>query len=274
MYFSPSSLTNAPCSTCEQPAFAAASTASARVRVHQRPQSLRLRLAAGRRQLRIGHRLRAALANALRGEDLDQVRARLFLFPHVLTQLIRRAGALVHRAERRQDARAGQHAARDRVAKLLVAGGADALHGREAVHQRHPRVLGGEERHLRGRLAAILRAPVLAEVIADVDVHVDEPGHQRDVAEVVGHRARALIDFDDRAALDLDRGVGQRAALAVEHAGGADRDGLILRGNPRDRGEQRSSGKSRENGEATKNAQHVSPHWRMWVSHGRRRVSP
>ena len=46
------------------------------------------------------------------------------------------------------------------------------------------------ERHLRRRLALVLRAAVLAEVIADVDVHVDEARQQRDIAEVVGDRAR------------------------------------------------------------------------------------
>ena len=77
-----------------------------RVRVHQRPQSLRLRLAARRRELLVGHRLRAAVADALRREDLDEVGARLLLLADVLAHLIRRAGPLVHRAERRQDARA------------------------------------------------------------------------------------------------------------------------------------------------------------------------
>ncbi len=156
-------------------------------------------------------RLRAALADALRGEDLDEVGAlRLLLADVGAKRLLDVARALVHRAERRQDARPGQLAAGDGVAQVLVARGAGALHGGEAVHQRDVGVLGARQRHLGRRLALVLRPAVLAEVVADVDVDVDQPGHQRDVAR--GRRSPARCARSTRHDLAVARSRRCRSA--------------------------------------------------------------
>src|SRR5258708_6645466 len=61
----------------------------------------------------------------------------------------------------------------------------------------------------------------------DVNVRVDPARHQREAAEVVGHRATSgRLGADDLGSLDGQADVLVNAALAVEHGGGADCDGL------------------------------------------------
>ncbi len=187
----------------------------------------RLRLAADRLELRIGHRLLAAVADALRREDLDDVGALFLQLAHLLTQLVGRAAGLVELANRGQDARAGDDAARDRVTQGDVGRRARALNGRDAGHQRDIRVLDHEEHRLGRRLALVVGAAVLAEVPADVVVDVDHPGHHRQAAQVVGGRRRAAgLDRRDFRPLHDDRRVSQHLAGAVDEFRRVDANGL------------------------------------------------
>ena len=187
-----------------------------------------LRFAARGAELHIGHRFPAAVANALGGEDLDQIGPGLFRLSHVRANFLGTAGALVHGSERGEDAWAWQNAASDRVAQLFVGRRPDALDRREAVDERHPGILGAKKRRLAGRLVSRVGTAVL-EMTTDVDMHVDEAGQERAIAQVVRHRARALIDLGDLRTLHFDGGVLQNLALAVDHARGADCDRLVLR---------------------------------------------
>ena len=152
------------------------------VRVHHAAQSLRTRFAARRIDLLLRQRRHAAVADARRREDLDQVGAFGLQLADLLADLIGRPLRIRDLAERRQDARAGQHAAVDRIAQHLVRHRADALHGREAGHQRDVGVLGPIERGLLGGLRPAVIAALVVEMPADVDVRVDEAGQQREVA--------------------------------------------------------------------------------------------
>jgi len=115
------------------------------VSVHECTQALLLRFIASRVQLLLRKRHPTALANALRREDFDQVRACFFLLPHERANFIRRAGLLTSPQQRldcRQDAWARECAFRDRITQGDVGGRAYALHRSEACHQRHPRIRG------------------------------------------------------------------------------------------------------------------------------------
>ena len=70
-------------------------------------------------------------------------------------------------------------------------------------------------------------SPVIVEVPADVDVRVDEPRHQRQVAEVDRRSARGRTDADDLAVSDRDDGVIDDAAASVNNLPSANRRGLI-----------------------------------------------
>ena len=199
MSFSASSLTNAPCSTCVQPALAAAMHG---VRRSARAPASAAPAPSPRRtppcSCSIGHRLRAAVADALRREDLDEVGARRLLLADVRAHL-RRASPVRSFIEPSDVRMRGPGSTPRAIASRssLSLSGADALHGGEAVDQRHPAFSAANSAISAGRLALVLRPAVLAEVVADVDVGVDHARQQRDVAEVVGHRPRALIDPDD-----------------------------------------------------------------------------
>src|SRR5207249_6309067 len=114
---------------------------------------------------------------------------------HICANLVGPTRALVHRSEGCENARAWQDTAGDRVAQLFVGGRAHALDGREAVDERHPRVLGAEKRRFAWRLVARVGAAIL-EMTADVDVHVDESGQKGAISQVVGHGTRALINLE------------------------------------------------------------------------------
>src|SRR5262249_31237829 len=85
------------------------------VSVNHGPYPLRLRFAAHRRELFVGHRLTAAVADALRSEDLHDIRALRLQLTDDFAKLLRRAAVLIHLTDRGQDARARQTAARDRL---------------------------------------------------------------------------------------------------------------------------------------------------------------
>src|SRR6266849_10331711 len=102
------------------------------MRVNDGAQSEGLGFAAGGLELRVGHGLRAAFADALGGEELDEVGALLFSFADELAKFFRRAGLLGERLERGEHARTREDSAGDGVAKVFVFGGAGTLDVREA----------------------------------------------------------------------------------------------------------------------------------------------
>src|SRR5262249_1744691 len=115
------------------------------VRVDERAQAERVGLAARRLQLLVGHRLFAALADAGRGEQLDEIRARRLRLADRGAQIVRRAetvrlaaaaGPSVELPHRGEDARAGQVLLVERLAQLQIAGLANALDRGEAGHHR------------------------------------------------------------------------------------------------------------------------------------------
>ena len=111
--------------------------------MHERAQSLLLCFITSRVQLFLRKSHSSALANGLRREDFDQVRADLLLLPHISADLIRRTGRLALPFERlvgRQDARAAEYSFRNGIAQRNVVLRAHTLHRREACHQRNPRI--------------------------------------------------------------------------------------------------------------------------------------
>src|SRR5207248_11796377 len=183
------------------------------VRVHHRPEPLRLRLAAGGLQLLVGHRLLAAVAYARGREDLDDVGAVLLQLPYFLANLVRRSAALVQLPDRRQHARPGQYAASDRVAQLDVVRLAWTLYRGEARHERDVRVFGAVENFFGRASRAVRETPVFAEMPAKVRVHVDHAGNDRRSSEIVGGRSRPVrLDGGDLRSSDHDRRVADHFA--------------------------------------------------------------
>ena len=78
-----------PCSTWSQPALTVALIDSGLCACTIVRMPLALRLAARRLQLLVGHRLLAAVADARRREDLDDVGAVRLELPHLLADLLR-----------------------------------------------------------------------------------------------------------------------------------------------------------------------------------------
>ena len=172
------------------------------VRVHHAAQALRPRLTARRIDLLLRQGRHAAVADAGRREDLDQVGAVALQLADLFANLIGRPFRIRNLAERRQDARSRQHAAIDRIAQRLVGRRADALHGGEAVDQRDVGVFGAIQRRLVGRFRPGVIAALVVEVPADVHVRVDEAGQQREVAQVDRRRSARRSNADDLAVLD------------------------------------------------------------------------
>ena len=149
------------------------------VSVHQRAQAQLLRFIASCVQLLLRQSHRAALTNALRGEDLDQVGAGFFLLSNERANFSWRAGALASPGEwfdSCQDARPWQQAFRDRVSQRHVGGRAHALDRREARHQSHPCVGGGRIRGLLGRASRTSIFSIRPEAPGHVDVRVNPSG--------------------------------------------------------------------------------------------------
>ena len=196
------------------------------VRVHHAAQPLRAGFAAGGVELRLRQRRRAAVANAGRRENLDEIGAVGLLPADILANLLDRPLRVRHRAERGEDARAGQLAARDRIAQRLIRGRAHTLHGGEARLQRDQRVLGAVAECLLRRLWAGVVAALGIEMPADVHVRVDEPRQQRQVREIVGDCADGIADAGDFAVLDRDGDI-IRHASHIDQAPGANRDARV-----------------------------------------------
>ena len=158
----------------------------------------------------------------------------------LLADLIGRPLRVRDLPERRQDARARQHAAIDRIAQHLVRRRADALHGREAGHQRDVGILGAVERGLLGGLRPAVIAALVVEVPADVDVRVDEAGQQREVAEIDRRRRRSTAPtLTILPSLTMTVALVVGAATAIDHLPRLDGRGVRLRtGDRRGRGQK------------------------------------
>src|SRR5205823_5877554 len=123
--------------------------------------------------LRKGHA--TTLTDRLGGKDLDEVGTRLFLFAYVGADFVRRASLFaspLQRLDSGQNARAGKHSFGDGVAERKVRWGPNALHGREAGHQREPGVGRGVVGVVLGRAARASALAVLSKTPSDVDVGV------------------------------------------------------------------------------------------------------
>ena len=171
----------------------------------------------------------AALADAAGGEDLHHVGSVGLQAPDVGADRLRVAGGGGHGAERGQHARPGHVSALDRVAQVGVERAPEALHGREPAHQGAVGVAHGMQRRSRGApVPALVQPPVGAEVRRQVDVRVDPPRHEREISEVVGHRAAQAVDARDRRAVHEDAGVGPCPAGTVDQQTGAERHPRLL----------------------------------------------
>jgi len=190
----------------------------------------------------------AAVADRAGDDQLDGVDALGRLGPDLGADFVGglvEAGGVGERVAGGEQPWAGQPAAVDRVAHRDVDVRADALDGGEAAHQHDVGVLRRVHRRLgRGLVAAAGGLPVLAEVDADVDVAVDQPGQHGHLAEVVGDRTRvAGLHLDDLRAVDGEGDVAGDPALAVEQF--ARPDGDRLGGGARGCGRPREAGQER-----------------------------
>ena len=184
---SASALARPPCSTTVQSARAARIIASGACAWTIERSPCARGLAARGVELRLRQRRHAAVADAGRGEDLDQVGAVGLELPHLAADLVGRQLGVGNLAERARAAAGPGMTPRASASRSgLSDGRADALHGGEAGHQRDVGVLGAVERGLVGRLRPGRVAAVGVEVPADVHVRVDEAGQQREAGQVVG----------------------------------------------------------------------------------------
>ncbi len=110
------------------------------VGMHQGPQSKGLGLAACSLQLSVGHGLVAAFANALGGEDLDEVGTLGLALADELAQLVRVAAGLRERLQGGQESGAGNDAACDRIAEWLIHRRSWTLDGGEACFEGQVRI--------------------------------------------------------------------------------------------------------------------------------------
>src|ERR1035437_7803763 len=120
------------------------------MRVDDRAKPERRGLAARGLELRVGHRLLAALADALRGEQFNEVGAFRLPLAYQLAQLVGRTAALGQGVAGREEPRARDDAPRDRGAQVLVGERARALNRRKTGLERDDRVVHVVERRLIG----------------------------------------------------------------------------------------------------------------------------
>ena len=202
------------------------------VGVHGDPQSLRPALVAGRLDLLVAQRAHTSLADAARSEDLDNVGPVSLELPDGGADGVRVAGGARHRAQRGQHARPGHVAAVDRVAQVGVERVAEALHRREAGHQGAVGVADRVQHRLGGGLRAsrLVQPAVRLEVRGQMHVRVDQPGHDRQVGEVVVHGPAQAVDAGDRRAVHEDARVRPGVAGPVEQQPGPDGDRRLVLG--------------------------------------------
>src|SRR6266481_9634261 len=156
--------------------------------VNNGAESEGLGFAAGGLELRVGHRLRAAFADAFGGEEFDKVGALLLSFADELAKFFRRTGLFGERLERGKHARSGKDAAGNGVAEIFVFRGTGTLDGGEAGVESEHGIFSGVQDGLCGRLVFPSEATVV-EMPVDVRVGVDPPGSDGEAGEIVGDGA-------------------------------------------------------------------------------------
>ena len=181
------------------------------------PQPLRFRFPAQPHQLRVRDVHLAAVPHAAAGEDLDHVGPISLEGADPGAQLLFTLGAGNDLRDRGEDPRPDDGAGRHRVPHALVFGAAKGLHGGEAGQQHLARIVEDGVGAVRRGDVPLVEPSIRPEVPVQVHVHVDEPRHQRAVAEIDGHRPRALIDGGDLRAANLDDAIGDDGTAAVEH---------------------------------------------------------
>ena len=146
------------------------------VGVHDRAQPLRFRLAADRIELVLRQCRRAAVANALRREDLDQVRALGLALPNDRAHRVGCESWAADRLQRRDNARARHTAGGDEVAQISVFRRAGTLNRGDAGEQGRAGVGDHGQHRLHGRVAVARRVEASApiEVPARMGVRIDE----------------------------------------------------------------------------------------------------
>src|SRR5207249_5732844 len=122
------------------------------MRMHDAAPPMCLGLAAGGSELVLGERRPAAFADALRAEDLDHVGPARDALLYGAAPPVRVARLRRDPVERGDHPRAGDRAARDRVAQLAIERRADALNCRDPRAQRAVGVFLGVEDRLLERL--------------------------------------------------------------------------------------------------------------------------
>src|SRR6185437_15049758 len=153
--------------------------------------------AAGGAELVVVEGAAGAVADALGGEDLDQVGALLLVAPNRVPDLVGGPFGVGDGPNGGEDAGSGLGAGFDGLAQGQVAGRAHALHGGEAGEQGGAGVLGD---FLVGG-GAVLALAVLAvgpEVVGDVDVGVNPARHHHQAGEVerLGPGGRSQLGAD------------------------------------------------------------------------------
>ena len=199
-----------------------------RVRVHDAAPPQRLGLPARGRELLLREVRPAALADALRSENLDHVCAGGDPLPDGQPQGVRASVRRGDPIERCDHARSRDGAPGDGVAQLAIEVRADALHGRDPRHEGAVRVLLGVEHRLLERLLAagiVVRATVGIEVRREMHVRVDAAGHHGQGAQIVRRRGEPGVESRDPRSSDDEGRVAHHAAPAVEDGTGANRDG-------------------------------------------------
>ena len=190
-----------------------------------------------------GVRLHPGRHHAAGGEELDDVGAGLELLAHGLAHVVGAIGLAADQvpavaaghadtAPGAQDPRARDEAVADGVphAQLGVVAAAEVAHGRHAGLQRLPRPQHRLDHGHRVRVALHRRGRIGLAAEAQVHVHVDQPGQQRQPVQPQGRAGRRVArrhDGADAALLDDHRAPRHRWRTAAVEQQGAGQDGAL-----------------------------------------------
>src|SRR5690348_3998541 len=171
-----------------------------------------LRLTTCGLDLRIGHGLLAALADARRSKNLDEIRPLLFSLTDELPDLFRRAAVVEKRLERSQNARPWNNSPRDGLTEVLVLFRAGALNGRKTGIECGHRVIHRTEHGVHRRFIAS-RVTVTVKVVVDVRMRVNPAGHNGEACQVVAARPgrNRTAQPDDLRTLHDDRCIDRKS---------------------------------------------------------------
>jgi len=195
--------------------------------VHKSAEPLRLCFPTNGVELFLRQGWRAAVTDALRREDLDEVGALRFPLSDYGAQGVRRQTRIADRLERREDARTRCRSDGDEVAQVLVLQGSWALDRGHARHQRRERVPRHRQHRLYGCIAIVrcMESPGPVEVPSEVRVAIDQSGEHRVATQVVGSgiRPRRHLDATYHTTVDDDRRILHHAPAPIEQVAGTDR---------------------------------------------------